>query len=168
MNKKSAFIVGVQFIGGIFLHPKDLWKEYTEGKQTYQQLADKYSCSTRTVQRKIDSHPIRLPSKRVRSAIVLIDTTYWGRNFGMMLFKDAITGENLLKYYVNHETNRLYQQGIKELQTKGYTVHAIVCDGRRGLLSSFSSIPIQMCQFQQAAIIRSYIKKSQDYKHPLS
>jgi len=88
-----------------------------------------------------------------------MDTTYWGRNFGVMLFKDAITKENLLKYYVKNETNKLYQQGIKELQSKGYTILAIVCDGRRGLLNSFGSIPVQMCQFHQAAIIRRYITK---------
>ncbi|CEN50055.1 hypothetical protein CCAND93_100001 [Capnocytophaga canis] len=29
----------------------------------------------------------------------MMDTTYWGRNFGVTLFKDAITKENLLKYY---------------------------------------------------------------------
>jgi len=28
-----------------------------------------------------------------------MDTTYWGRAFGVMLFKDNITKENLLKYY---------------------------------------------------------------------
>jgi len=89
-----------------------------------------------------------------------MDTTYWGRNFGVMLFKDAITKENLLKYYVKYETNKLYQQGIKELQSKGYVVLAIVCDGRRGLLSSFGDIPVQMCQFHQAAIIRRYITKN--------
>jgi len=100
-----------------------------------------------------------LPLKQARAVIVLMDTTYWGRNFGVMLFKDAITKENLLKYYVNHETNKLYQQGIKELQSKGYTVLAIVCDGRRGLLNSFGDIPVQMCQFHQAAIIRRYITK---------
>ena len=88
-----------------------------------------------------------------------MDTTYWGRNFGVMLFKDAISKENLLKYYVKNETNKLYQQGIKELQSKGYTVLAIVCDGRRGLLSSFGNIPVQMCQFHQSAIIRRYITK---------
>jgi len=88
-----------------------------------------------------------------------MDTTYWGRSFGVMLFKDAITKENLLKYYVKNETNILYSQGIKELQTKGYLITAIVCDGRRGLLNSFESIPVQMCQFHQVAIIRRYITK---------
>jgi len=88
-----------------------------------------------------------------------MDTTYWGRNFGVMLFKDAITKENLLKYYVKHETNKLYHQGVLELESKGYSIKAIVCDGRRGLLNSFGNIPVQMCQFHQAAIIRRYITK---------
>ena len=38
-----------------------------------------------------------------------MDTTSWGRNFGVNLFKDAITKENLLKYYVKNETNFLYK-----------------------------------------------------------
>lgn len=88
-----------------------------------------------------------------------MDTTYWGRSFGVMLFKDAITKENLLKYYVRAESNYLYHQGINELINKGYTILAIVCDGRRGLLNSFGNIPVQMCQFHQAAIIRRYITK---------
>ena len=42
-----------------------------------------------------------------------------------MLFKDAITKENLLKYYVKSETNALYIQGIEELKTQGFEVLAI-------------------------------------------
>lgn len=88
-----------------------------------------------------------------------MDTTYWGRNFGVMLFKDAYTKENLLKYYVKHETNALYVQGIHELQSLGFDVIAIVCDGRKGLIQSFNDIPVQMCQFHQSAIIRRYLTK---------
>ena len=88
-----------------------------------------------------------------------MDTTYWGRNFGVMLFKDAYTNENLLKYYVTTETNALYIKGIKELQSKGFTIVAIVCDGRRGLIQAFKTIPVQMCQFHQVAIITRYITK---------
>ena len=47
-----------------------------------------------------------------------MDTTYWGTNFGVMLFKDSITKENLLKYYVKYETNSLYRKGIEELKFK--------------------------------------------------
>jgi hypothetical protein len=89
-----------------------------------------------------------------------MDTTYWGHNFGVMLFKDAITKENLLKYYVKAETNAKYRQGIKELKEQGFIVKAIVCDGRKGLINSFKGIPVQMCQFHQAAIVRRYITKT--------
>lgn len=89
-----------------------------------------------------------------------MDTTYWGRNFGVMLFKDEITKENLLKYYVKTETNALYKQGIEEIKLRGFDIIAIVCDGRRGVIQSFKDIPVQMCQFHQAAIIRRYITKN--------
>lgn len=61
-----------------------------------------------------------------------------------MLFKDAITKENLLKYYVKQETNALYKAGIEELQNNGFEIIAIVCDGRKGLVQSFRDIPVQM------------------------
>lgn len=89
-----------------------------------------------------------------------MDTTYWGTNFGVMLFKDSISKENLLKYYVKYETNALYKKGIRELKLKGFEIVAIVCDGRRGLINSFADIPVQMCQFHQAAIVRRYITKN--------
>lgn len=76
-----------------------------------------------------------------------------------MLFKDSITGQNLLKYYVKYETNSLYLSGIEELKEKGYSIIAIVCDGRRGLFQCFNPIPLQMCQFHQVAIIRRYLTK---------
>lgn len=51
-----------------------------------------------------------------------MDTSYWGRSFGVMLFKDALKKENLLKYYVKNETNTLYLQGINELKSSGFEV----------------------------------------------
>ena len=89
-----------------------------------------------------------------------MDTSYWGRKFGVMLFKDAYTKENLLKYYVKNESNTLYLQGINELKKRGFEINAIVCDGRKGLFNLFEDIPVQMCQFHQVAIIRKYITKN--------
>ena len=84
--------------------------------------------------------------------VVLMDTTYFGRRFGVMLFKDAYSGENLLKYFVKYETNTLYKQEINALQERGFQIMAIICDGRRGLFNLFNNIPVQMCQFHQVAI----------------
>lgn len=149
-----------QFAGGARLYPSIIWEEYTKGKQTYEQLAEKYKCSKKTIQRKIDLYKVDFPAINPRKVIVLMDTTYWGRSFGVMLFKDAYTKQNLLKYYVKTETNSLYAKGIRELISRGFEVAAIVCDGRRGLLQSFDGVPVQMCQFHQVAIIRRYITKN--------
>jgi hypothetical protein len=104
-------------------------------------------------------YEVKNSPKKSRNVIVLMDTTYWGRGFGVMLFKDAITKENLLKYYVKNETNLKYIEGIQELQRTGFIILGIVCDGRKGLIQSFGSIPVQMCQFHQSAIIRRYLTR---------
>lgn len=39
------------------LNSAEIWYEYTVKKQTYQQLADKYHCSIRTIQRHILKAP---------------------------------------------------------------------------------------------------------------
>jgi hypothetical protein len=128
------------------------------------QLSIKHNCSVKTIQRRIDQHKVYFDKPKYRPVIVLMDTTYWGRKFGVMLFKDNITKENLLKYYVQYETNSVYIQGIKELKKKGFTILAIVCDGRKGLIQSFGNTPVQMCQFHQSAIIRRYLTKKPKLK----
>ncbi len=128
------------------------------------QLAHKYNCSVKTIQRRLDQVKIVPTEKTGRVVVVLMDTTYWGRGFGVMLFKDAYTKENLLKYYVKTETNALYMEGIEELKRRGFTIAAIVCDGRKGLIQSFKGIPVQMCQFHQAAIIRRYLTRKPKLK----
>jgi hypothetical protein len=155
---------GKQFLSGNRLNNEEIWRDYVKGKQTYAQLSEKYNCSIRTIQRRLDSVKISKNTKEIRQVIVLMDTTYWGRNFGVMLFKDAFTKENLLKYYVKNETNALYKKGIEELISKGFTILAIVCDGRKGLIQSFTDTPVQMCQFHQSAIIRRHLTKKPKLK----
>lgn len=92
-------------------------------------------------------------------ANVLMDTTYFGRKFGVMVFKDSLTCQILLKKYVKNETNKLYFSGIEEITRRGITVQSIICDGRKGLLQLFGDVPVQMCNFHQVAIIRRYLTK---------
>ncbi len=90
-----------------------------------------------------------------------MDTTYFGRKFGVMVFKNSIDGQILLKQYVKQETNKLYLFGIEEIARRGIKIQAIICDGRKGLFSLFgNNIPIQMCNFHQVAIIRKYLTKN--------
>lgn len=146
-------------MGGQRLVDEVLWQEYVGGKQTYNQLSEKYGCSIKTIQRRLDKIKVQPTELEGKEVIVLMDTTYFGRGFGVMLFKDAYSGKNLYKQYVKHETIQLYAEGIAFLQSKGFIIKAIVCDGRRGLLQLFSNIPIQMCQFHQCAIVTRYLTR---------
>ena len=59
----------------------EIWKEYTEKKQTYLKFATHYGCSIKTIQRKID--PVKAQRNDIFSGVsnVLMDTAYFGRNW---------------------------------------------------------------------------------------
>jgi hypothetical protein len=137
-----------------------IWEEYLKGKQTYLQLAAKYNCSTKTIHRKIDSVNVDRQTTFISVVNVLMDTTYFGKKFEIMVFKDSLTGQILFKQYVKQETDKLYFSGIEEIDRRGIKIQAITCDGRKGLLQLFEGIPIQMCNFHQVAIIRRCLTKS--------
>lgn len=87
-----------------------------------------------------------------------MDTTYFGREFGVMLLKDA-QGNNLYWNFVKYETITLYVEAINYLKTQGLQIGGIVCDGRKGLFRALAEYPIQMCQFHQMAIVTRYLTR---------
>lgn len=89
-----------------------------------------------------------------------MDTTYFRRGFGVMVFRDAYEKKDLYRTYVKYETLHLYKQGIRLLKLKGWNIKAIVCDGRRGLFKAFPGCPVQMCHFHQQMIIRRYLTQN--------
>ena len=114
-----------------------MWREYTEGKQTYEQLAVRYECSIRTIQRRLDKVEVKgCESDRESKpglVVIVIDTTYFGRVFGVLLIVNAHTGKMLHREYVRYETNELYERCVNGLKEQGYDIAAIVCDGRTAL-----------------------------------
>jgi hypothetical protein len=90
--------------------------------------------------------------------IIVMDTTYFRRFFGVIVWRCPHRKRNLLWKFVPYETIADYKEGIEKLETEGWKVQAIVCDGRRGLLKGFS-VPVQMCHFHQAAIVTRYVTR---------
>ena len=45
-----------------------------------------------------------------------MDTTYFGRDFGVMVLMDSISGQALFVEAVKHETNALYSAALNSLQ----------------------------------------------------
>ena len=61
---------------------------YSKGNLTVKDLSEEYGVSTRTIYRKLSkSYKEELPNLLVRPVVVLMDATYWGRNFGMLSFR---------------------------------------------------------------------------------
>jgi transposase-like protein len=88
-----------------------------------------------------------------------MDTTYFGRKFGVMVFMDSFTGQVLYKQYVKNETNALYLHGIEEIVRRGISVQSIICDGRKGIFEMFPDIPCQLCQFHHVKTITRYLTR---------
>ena len=91
--------------------------------------------------------------------VVVMDTTYFGKIFGVMVFRCPHRHKNLLWKFLHYETIAEYIAGVQELQDNGWNVVGIACDARRGLVQAFPDVPVQMCQFHQVQIILRYITR---------
>lgn len=123
-------------------------------------MSQKHNLSIKTIRSKLIKYEVDIPEYVPSETVIIMDTTYYRRNFGVMVFRDAYQKKNLYWRYVTYETNILYKDGINLLIQRGWSVRAIVCDGRRGLFQAFPGIPMQMCHFHQLEIIRRYLTKN--------
>lgn len=149
---------GKRFVDNKRLCNNKLYKDYLEGKQNIAQLSNKYGKSSKTISRHLEKHRV-IESKRHinRDVILLMDATYTSNSFGVMVFKDSKTKDNLWsKFLTKHETLDDYREGIKYIE-QHYHIIGGVCDGLRGLIQSLPQYPIQYCQFHQVKTIRTYL-----------
>lgn len=131
-----------------------LWNTYVHDKHTRSQIARDYRLSTKTVERLLDAH--REPEKmhHLRPCVVVMDATYFGRRRGILVARDPNEHENLHVHEIVSETKAEYQKARTCLEEHGYTLQAVVLDGKRGIPAVFSDIPVQICQFHQWEIVK--------------
>ncbi len=157
----KCHVCGKQFRGGNRINYDLFWREYLRNKQTYQEISNRYGVSSSTVKRKIATiveewHPV-IPQK---VGFLLIDTTYFGRNWGVLVAMDAETGSILYRKYVRHERIKDYVECVSYIVSQGFIVKGMVVDGMRGLFKVFSQYQVQMCQYHQCAILRRYLTQN--------
>lgn len=153
---------GKQFIGGKRRNKSQVITDYIEGKQTLRQLALRYDVSERTIRRDLTGMRFVHSISKYKDVTVQLDTTYWGRHFGLMVIKDALRNKILWHKYVRNETIAQYIEGISWLKSQGFKIYGAVIDGMRGLAQALYPIPVQMCQFHQILIIRRYLTQEPD------
>lgn len=138
----------------------ELWYKYAHRNQTYAHLSEDYEKTKYEIQQLLDQYQFIPPQVIPSSIILIMDTTYFG-DIWVMVFKDSRSSKILHYELVVNETNTVYQEWVKKLQEAWWKIEAVVCDGKKGLMKSFSEqwIPTQMCHFHQKAILRRYITK---------
>ena len=151
-----------QFIGGRRRNKIQVITDYVEGKQTIEQLSIKYGVSCRTIQRDLNEMRYVQKISKYKDVTIQMDTTYWGRNFGLMVIKDALRNKILWRKYVRYETIKDYLEGVEWLKSQGFRIYGAVIDGMRGLAQALRPIPVQMCQFHQIMITRRYLTQDPD------
>ena len=141
--------------------PQSLYEEYVKGKQTLSEIAEKHGISVSTVQRRIRKvHSTRIVSK-YKEVVILMDATYWGRDFGVLLIVDAYRKRLLWRKFLDKkETIADYLEGIEWLRENNFIIRGIVCDGLRGLAQSLSQYKVQYCQFHQVKTVVEYLTKN--------
>ena len=148
---------GRQYIGGCRRDKSQVITDYIEGKQTQEQLSIKYGVSVRTIARDLEGMRYVQKISRHKHVIIQMDTTYWGRVFGLMVIKDALRKKIIWRKYVKHETVASYMEGVQWLEEHGFKIYGVVIDGLRGLAQALRPYPVQLCQFHQILTVRHYL-----------
>ena len=152
---------GYQFRSGTDVSEEDLWEAYQQQKQTIKELSERFDMSVATVKRRL--HDIKrewVHPPLSGSGFLHLDTTYWGRSFGVLLALDHATGRPLYIAFVKSETTKDYEDAVQSVKERGYTIDGIIIDGKQSLFKSFAEYPIQMCQFHMKQITKRYLTKN--------
>lgn len=135
-----------------------IFNRYSQGTFTIKQLSEEFGISPSSVKRKLKDYTPKKIEHSPRKVVVQMDTTYWGRNFGLVLFMDAESHQILHYFFIyGKERNQDYNQGLEHLKSLGFDIVGVVADGLKGLRNSILEVPYQYCQFHQKQRIRQLL-----------
>jgi hypothetical protein len=136
-----------------------LWHQYVWMKQSLSDIADATKRSHVWVRKQLDAIDIPVVTIKPQPTILIADTTFWGRRYGVCVFRSANLRQNIWWNEVDGERMAHYRYGRKILEEKGWQFTAAVVDGRRGLTAVFHDIPVQLCLFHQMKQVTKYLTR---------
>lgn len=134
---------------------------YVWKRQTLAQLAESEGRSTKWVKKHLDA---ALENKQVlapQATPVAADMTFWGRGYGVIVFRSPTLKKNLWWKESQFETPFVYSEGLIVLRKQGWNITGAVIDGKRGVAEVFEylGIPVQYCQFHQVKTVTKYLTR---------
>lgn len=136
-----------------------LWSRYIWNKQNLKQLAHETKRSTKWIRAHLDATSTAQQDIHPQPTVVVADTTFWGKSYGVCVFRSPELKKNIWWHEVESERAATYHYGRKILEDQGWTFMAAVVDGRRGLARVFDDIPVQICQFHQMKRVTKYLTR---------
>ncbi len=136
-----------------------LWRGYVEDKQTLAELAEDNDHSHVWVRRRLDAVAVPKAEVAPQPTVVIADTTFWGRTYGVCVFRAWPLAKNIWWHEVASELMAHYRYGRAILEEQGWELQAAVVDGKRGFLNVFEGIPVQICQFHQMKQVTKYLTR---------
>jgi len=134
-----------------------LWQQYANDYCTIEQLARKYRRSEKWIRTQLDAYDLPERTLEPRPVVVVADAMFFGRYWGVVVMRNPHKKENLYWEEITTESPSVYQWGISDLSQQGFTIQALVIDGRKGVREAFPGVPVQMCQFHQIKIVTRYL-----------
>ena len=137
------------------------YKNYSSGRHTLADLAVRYGCSVKTLQRHFEQHKPAAKNTLISPYPVALtfDGTFFGRKHGFLIYRAE--GSNIFWQDIETENLAVIEHGLHHLISLGWQFSSITIDGRKGtvylLKRLFPNTPIQLCIFHQKAAIRRYL-----------
>lgn len=123
-------------------------------------MGKEYGRSHVWVRSRLDDHQVTMPDDiEPQETIIVPDTTFWGRSYGVCVFRSWDLKRNIWWAEVSSEKVAHYYYGRRILEDRGWRFTAAVIDGRRGLAGVFKDIPVQVCHFHQLKIVTKYLTR---------
>lgn len=88
-----------------------------------------------------------------------MDCVFFGRASGWLVVRDPNRKINVYWSEIERETMAEYQCARDTLEAVGFTLLAVVADGKPGLKPLFRDLPMQMCHFHMKAIITFHLTR---------
>ena len=144
---------------------KKIWHDLVFHNLNIHELSVKYDICERTIRRRLDLYnpPEIIPNENDKNTTVIaMDVTFFKRTGGILTAINAHNGKALYMAETGaYETVWDYEKAIRVLLEYGVKPQAAVVDGKKGVIEMLNSygIHVQMCQFHQKKIVRTYICK---------
>lgn len=133
-----------------------IWQAFTFELHTVRQLSAKFNKSQRWIRYQLAAYQPPKLRHQPRPLVVILDATYFGRSFGVLVAMDAADGSVVYYGWLDRsERTSDYRTAVDTLESLGYVIQAAVIDGRRGVRQMLleKGILTQHCQFHQLQTI---------------